>query len=48
VGRWQQHELEDGTYILEDLLNFHEYYSVDRENERRFQEWQELKREGAG
>jgi hypothetical protein len=45
AGRWQQRELKDGTYTMDDLLDFHEYYSIDRENEQRFNEWQADQRE---
>ena len=32
---WQQHELWDGTYILDDLLDAVEQIRVKRENEAR-------------
>ena len=32
---WQQHELWDGTYTLDDLLDIVELIRVRRENERR-------------
>jgi len=32
---WRQHELWDGTYSLEDLLDAHEMLAVRAENERR-------------
>ena len=35
AGMWQQHELWDGTYTLDDLLDITEMIRVMRENERR-------------
>ena len=35
AGIWQQHELWDGTYTLDDLLDAVEVIRVRRENERR-------------
>ena len=35
VGHWRQHELWDGTYTLDDLLDITEMIRVMRENERR-------------
>jgi len=32
---WKQHELWDGTYTLDDLLDAAELVSVRRENENR-------------
>jgi hypothetical protein len=32
---WQQHQLWDGTYTLDDLLDAHEMMTVKNENERR-------------
>ncbi len=34
---WRQHELWDGTYTLDDLLDITELICVRRENERRAQ-----------
>ena len=34
-GMWQQHELWDGTYTLDDLLDIAEMIQVRRENEIR-------------
>lgn len=34
-GMWQQHELWDGTYSFNDLLDAHEMMNVKYENERR-------------
>ncbi|CQR71684.1 hypothetical protein SOV_04800 [Sporomusa ovata DSM 2662] len=38
AGVWQQHELWDGTYSLDDLLDAHEWLSVKRENQQRAQD----------
>ena len=35
AGLWKQHELWDGTYNLDDLLDIHEMMNVAHENERR-------------
>ena len=35
AGHWRQHELWDGTYTLDDLLDITEMIRVIRENERR-------------
>ncbi len=35
---WRQHELWDGTYTLDDLLDALELIQVCRENERRAME----------
>ena len=35
AGMWQQHELWDGTYTLDDLLDAVEVIRVRRENEQR-------------
>ena len=32
---WRQHQVFDGTYNLDDLLDAHEILSVTHENERR-------------
>lgn len=32
---WQQHEVWDGTYTLDDLADAHEMLSVRYENEQR-------------
>jgi hypothetical protein len=32
---WQQHQVWDGTYSLDDLLDWHEMKSVMSENQRR-------------
>ncbi len=38
AGLWRQHELWDGTYTLDDLLDAVELISVMRENEARARE----------
>ena len=35
AGFWRQHELWDGTYTLDDLLDIVELIRVKRENEAR-------------
>ena len=35
AGHWRQHELWDGTYTLDDLLDIVDLIRVKRENERR-------------
>lgn len=35
AGMWKQHELWDGTYTLDDLLDIIELIQVQKENERR-------------
>ena len=35
AGLWRQHELWDGTYVLDDLLDIIEIMQVKGENERR-------------
>ena len=35
AGYWRQHELWDGTYTLDDLLDIVELVRVRRENEAR-------------
>ena len=35
AGFWRQHELWDGTYTLDDLLDITELIRVRRENEKR-------------
>lgn len=38
VGMWRQHEVFDGTYTFDDLLDAHEILQVKQENERRAHE----------
>ena len=35
MGDWNQHEIWDGTYTFDDLLDWHEMVSVKEENKRR-------------
>ena len=37
-GFWRQHELWDGTYTLDDLLDILEMIQVTSENDRRAKE----------
>lgn len=37
---WRQHEISDGTYDLQDLLDVLEFLEVKNENQRRADEWQ--------
>ena len=38
AGLWRQHELWDGTYTLDDLMDAVELLQVTRENEARARE----------
>ena len=38
AGYWRQHELWDGTYTLDDLMDIIEVIQVKNENERRSME----------
>ena len=44
-GMWRHHEVFDGTYDIDDLLDAHEIIEVKHENGRRFNEWKELQQE---
>ncbi len=46
AGLWKQHELWDGTYTLDDLLDAVELIRVSRENARRAAESKEMMRHG--
>jgi hypothetical protein len=35
AGMWQQREVFDGTYTLDDLLDAHEMLAIQHENKRR-------------
>jgi hypothetical protein len=39
MKEWQQHQLWDGTYTLDDLLDWHEMSSVREENKFRAKEY---------
>lgn len=41
-GDWKQHEVWDGTYTFNDLLDWHEINQVKKENQRRYEEFQRL------
>jgi hypothetical protein len=43
-GEWRQHEVFDGTYIVDDLIDWHEMKIVKNENERRFREWEKIQK----
>jgi len=45
AGDWQQHQVWDGTYLYDDLLDWHEMNMVKKENERRVYEYQQQQRE---
>lgn len=45
AGYWKQHEIWDGTYTLDDLLDITEAMIVKSENERREYESMEQERE---
>lgn len=38
---WKHHELWDGTYTLDDLLDIAEIIAIDQENRYREEEYQE-------
>ena len=44
AGLWQQHELFDGTYDFDDLLDAHELLAVKEENAHRLREYAERSR----
>ncbi len=44
AGLWQQHELFDGTYDFDDLLDAHELLAVKAENAWRAQQAAERRR----
>ena len=45
AGHWKHHELWDGTYDLDDLLDILEVMQVKAENERRAHEQAEIEAE---
>ena len=45
AGYWKQHEIWDGTYTLDDLLDITEVMIVKNEHERREYEHMEQERE---
>lgn len=46
AGHWKQHEAWDGTYTIDDLLDWYEMQAVKAENERRKQEFETALRGG--
>ena len=48
AGMWKQHELWDGTYTLDDLLDAQEILIVKNENQRRASEWAEKQQQQEG
>ena len=38
AGYWKQHEVFDGTYTIDDLLDIHELLLIKSENEKRYRE----------
>ena len=38
---WRQHELWDGTYTLDDLMDITEIIAVDQENKYRDQDYRD-------
>jgi hypothetical protein len=44
AGAWQQHQVFDGTYTLDDLLDWIEMNDVKDENERRYREYMEAQK----
>jgi hypothetical protein len=45
AGMWQHRDLVEGRFSFEDLLDAHEMLLVKAENERRWAEWVESKRQ---
>lgn len=42
AGDWAQHQVFDGTYNFDDLLDWHEMSRVKGENQKRMQEYREM------
>jgi hypothetical protein len=40
AGLWRQHELSDGTYDVQDLIEVLEFLEIKEENARRYADWQ--------
>lgn len=38
-GYWKHHELWDGTYDIDDLLDIHELMAVKQENDKRISDF---------
>jgi hypothetical protein len=47
AGDWRQHEVWDGTYTLDDLLDWHEMAVVKQENQARARDAAEEERRAA-
>jgi hypothetical protein len=45
AGAWRQHEVFDGTYTIDDLLDWHEMQAVKTENQFRKHEWDKSHRD---
>jgi len=45
AGYWKQHEIWDGTYTLDDLLDMTEVMIVKNENEKREYQYMEQQKE---
>jgi hypothetical protein len=45
AGMWKQHQLWDGTYDLDDLLDAHEILEIQNENTLRAEEAARQRRE---
>jgi hypothetical protein len=45
AGEWKQHEVWDGTYTFEDLLDWYEMAETKAENEKRYQGWMKLRKD---
>ena len=41
AGDWKQHEIWDGTYTFDDLLDWYELFALKKENERRIKQYRE-------
>jgi hypothetical protein len=39
AGDWKQHEVFDGTYTLDDLLDWREMHAIKVENEARYRDY---------
>jgi len=46
AGYWKHHEIWDGTYSFQDLIDITELMEVKNENERRWQEYQRAMGQG--
>jgi len=42
AGDWHQHQVFDGTYSFDDLLNWHEMQAVKMVNQKRQKDFEEL------